>query len=121
VGGRVSPKLAVPSVFLAIGMVDGDETVVLARLCAKLVVGASAVAPNEAAGTSAIAVLLSMSVLLAQNEVRLASRERCHTTNSHELSCKCQLFENQKTDARFRKASVRREANVVTNRTTDSA
>jgi len=74
--------------------------------CARLVVGASAAAPtSEAAGTSAIAVLLSMSVLLAQKEMRLASREVSQA-----------VFENQKTDARFRKASARREADVVTNR-----
>jgi hypothetical protein len=37
---------------------------------AKLVVGASAAAPtSEAAGTRSIAVLLSMSVLLIENEV----------------------------------------------------
>jgi len=46
-----------------------------------------------------------MSVLLAQNEMRLASREVSQA-----------VFENQKTDARFRKASARREADVVTNR-----
>jgi hypothetical protein len=37
--------------------------------CAKLVVGTSAAAPTkEAAGIRAIAILLSMSVLLVQNE-----------------------------------------------------
>jgi hypothetical protein len=68
--------------------------------CAKLVVGASGAAPtSEAAGRRAIAVSLSMSVFLAQIDV----------------------FKNQNKDARFRKASARRDAAVVTKRTTDSA
>jgi len=76
--------------------------------CVKLVLGASAAEPtSEAAGRSAIAVLLSMSVLLAQNEVS--------TPVAQEMS------ENQNTDARFRKASDRREADVITNWTTDRA
>ena len=91
--------------------------------CARLVVGASGAAPtSEAAGTSAIAVLLSKSVLLAQNEVRLASRR--DVTRPLVMNFPGSVaawFENQKTDARFRKASARREADVVTNRTTDRA
>src|SRR6478672_7096365 len=37
-------------------------------------------------------------------------------SHDHFLQASQAVFENQNTDARFRKASVRREANVVTNR-----
>ena len=92
--------------------------------CVKLVVGASAAEPtSEAAGRSAIAVLLSISVRLAQNEVSTSvAQEMSHGHSSRPFPQASQaVSENQNTDARFRKASDRREADVITNWTTDRA